>query len=142
MTITISAEQRDVLYDEILDRLGAIHDIRFAIEQEDWEAASRLGTAFSDDLRIVTQDLGWGPRRGGGPVELTSPSDVLRRALNRWRDALLGLDAAEEGERDALREEHERNHRLVEACRSVLADLDAAAQREHSGGAPGGDRQG
>lgn len=141
MTITLTAEQRDVLYDEILDRLSAIDDIRFAIEQEDWEAASRLGTAFSDDLRIVIQDLGWGPRRGGGPVELTSPSDVLRRALSRWRDALLGLDAAEEGERDALREEHERNHLLVEACRSVLAKLDAATKSEHTGRAPGEDHQ-
>lgn len=127
MTITISAAQRNVLYDEILDRLGAIDDIRFAIEQEDWGTASRLGTAFSDDLRIVTQDLGWGPRRESEPVELTSPPDVLRRALSRWRDALLGLDAAEEGERDALREEHERNHLVVEACRSVLAELDSAA---------------
>jgi hypothetical protein len=126
VTFSITANQRDVLYDEILDRLGAIDDIRFAIEQEDWEATSRLGAAFSDDLRIVTQDLGWGPRRRGGPVELTSPPDVLRRALNRWRDALLGLDTAEEGERDALREEQERNHLLAEACRSVLAELDAA----------------
>ena len=142
MTITVTAEQRDVLYDEILDRLAAIDDIRFAIEQEDWELASRLGTAFSDDLRIVTQDLGWGPRRGGEPVELTCPSDVLRRALNRWRDALLGLDAAEEGERDALREEHERSHLLVEGCRSVLAELDSAAKHEHSGEASDEDRQG
>lgn len=124
MTITITARQRDLLHEEILDRLHAIGDIGLAVVQEDWAAASRLGTAFSDDLRIVTQDLGWGPRDGEGLVELTSPPDVLRRAMSRWRDALLGLDAAEEGEREALREEHERNHLVVEACRSALADLE------------------
>jgi hypothetical protein len=126
MRIIVTAEQRDLLYDEILDRLGAIDDIRVAIEQEDWGAAKRLGTAFSDDLRIVSEDLGWGPRSDDALVDLSSPPDVLRRAMTRWRDALIGLDAAEEQDRDVLREEHERNHRVVEACRSVLAGLDAA----------------
>lgn len=125
MTVTITAEQRDLLYEEMLGRLSAINDLRLAIEQEDWRVARRLGTAFSDDLRIVGQDLGWGPRSGGGPVELTSPPDVLRRALSRWRDALLCVDEAEKGEREALREEHERNDLIVAACRSVLADLNA-----------------
>jgi hypothetical protein len=125
VTVSITAGQRDLLYDEILDRLGAVDDIRLAIAQGDWEAAGRLGTAFSDDLRIVTQDLGWGPGDGNGPIALTSPPDVLRRAMSRWRDALLALDTAEKGEREALREEHERNHLVVEACRLVLADLDA-----------------
>lgn len=126
MTVTITAEQRDLLYDEILDRLGAVDDIHLAIAQDDWEAAGRMAMAFSDDLRIVTQDLGWGPRSGSGPVELRSPHDVLRRAMSRWRDALLSFDAWQEDEREAVRAEHERNRLVVEACRSILADLDSA----------------
>lgn len=125
MSVTITATQRDLLYEEILTRLAAIGDVQFAVDQEDWDAAERLGMAFSDDLRIVSQDLGWGPRRSNSPVELTSPPDVLRRAMSRWRDALLGLDAAEEDDRESLRQRQEQNHDVVEACRSILATLDA-----------------
>lgn len=125
MSVTITATQRDLLYEEILTRLAAIGDVKLAVEQEDWEAAGRLGMTFSDDLRIVTQDLGWGPRRSDGPFELTSPPDVLRRAISRWRDALLGLDAEEEDDRESLRRRHEHNQDVIEACRSVLAGLDA-----------------
>jgi hypothetical protein len=127
MTLTITAGQRDLLYEEILIRLAAVGDINLALKQKDWEAATRLGMAFSDDLRLVSQDLGWGPRQADEPVELTSPPDVLRRAMSRWRDALLGIDAAQESERKSLRESQTRNYVVVEACRSVLANLDAAS---------------
>lgn len=128
MKITISAIQRDLLYQEILNRLAAIGDIHFALDQEDWDAATQMGIAFSDDLRIVSQDLGWGPHRGE-PVDLTSPPDVLRRAMSRWRDSILGIESEHEDEREAMRRTQERNQLVIDACRSVLDALDAEAEQ-------------
>jgi hypothetical protein len=67
VSVTITAEQRDLLYDEFLDRLSGIDDVRLAVVKEDYEAAQRLGMAISDDLRLVTEDLGWGRARRARP---------------------------------------------------------------------------
>jgi len=129
MSITISATQRDLLYDEILNRLAAIDDIHIVLGQQDWDAATQLGITFSDDLRIISQDLGWGPRKEDGPVELTSPPDVLTRAMSRWRDSILGIESEHEDEREALLRTQERNQLVIDACRSVLDALDAEAEQ-------------
>jgi hypothetical protein len=127
VTLTISAAQRDLLYDDILGRLSGIGDIELAVNQRDYATAQRLGMAFSDDLRLMSEDLGWSENGPGGAIELRTPPDVLRRALGRIRDVALGLDASEERERAELRENTERNHLIVEACRQVLAELDGSA---------------
>jgi hypothetical protein len=124
MPPTITAQQRNLLYEDILDRLSGIDDVRLAVCQEDYERAQRLGVAFSDDLRLVSEDLGWGEDGPGGTIELKTPPDILRRALGRMRDWALRIDASEEKERSELRESEERNHLVVEACRQVLTELD------------------
>ncbi len=124
MPFTITAEQRNLLYDDILDHLSGIGDIEIALRQEDYETARRLGMAFSDELRLTSEDLGWGPDAPGEIIELKAPPDVLRRALTRLLDVALGLDAGEEAQRAELRENAERTHLIVEACRQVLAELD------------------
>ncbi len=126
MTPTITAEQRNLLYDEIVERLSGIDDVRLAVEKEDYEAAQRLGIAFSDALRLVTEDLGWGEKAPAEAIDLNTPPDVLRRALTRIRDAVLGLDASEAPQRLELRENQVRNELVLDACRQVLAALDAA----------------
>jgi len=80
--ITITAEERDALYDQILVGLTGIGDVWTAIEARNFEAAERLGRAYCDDLRLLLDDLGWGGGCGG-PVELRTPANVLRRALAR-----------------------------------------------------------
>jgi hypothetical protein len=75
---TVTAAQRDALYDQILDRLSGIGDIEVAIRAENYDAAERIGREYSDDLRLLLDDLGVGDG-GGGPVELTVPPEVLRR---------------------------------------------------------------
>lgn len=59
MTVTITSAQRDALYDQILDRLSGIGDIELAIQLENYDAAERLGREYSDDLRLLLDDLGF-----------------------------------------------------------------------------------
>ena len=119
---TITAEQRDALYDQILDRLSGIGDVWLAVCAENYDAVDRLAQTYADDLRLVLDDLGWGDGPGG-PIELSTPPDVLRRVLTRLRDAAVGLDASQQEERAEAQESAQRNRLVVEACRHVLADL-------------------
>jgi hypothetical protein len=123
MPITITAEQRNLLYDDILTHLSGIGDIELALNKKDYETAHRLGLVFSDELRLMSEDLGWEEEALGEAIELRTPPDVLRRALSRLRDVALAADAGEEKERAELRENTERNHLIVAACRQVLAEL-------------------
>jgi aspartate/methionine/tyrosine aminotransferase len=122
MALTISARQRDALYDQILAQLSGIGDVWIAVCAEDYDVAERLGRDYSDDLRLVSEDLGWG-EGSGGSIELSTPPDVLRRALRRLRDAAVSSDAGEEEMRKEVREAEERNRLVVEACENVLAGL-------------------
>lgn len=124
MMLTITGEQRDALYDQLADRLSGIDDIWLAVCAKDFDSAKRLGMEYSDDLRLVSEDLGWG-EGSGEDVELSMPPDVLRRALSRMRDVAVTRDACEQQERAEAREAERRNHLVVEACQSVLARLDS-----------------
>ena len=123
MTITITAEERDDLYDQILIRLSGIGDVWIALEAKNYELADRLGREYSDDLRLVLDDLGWG-EGSGESLELTTPAEVLRRVFRRLRDTALSRQAVEERERAEARTSEERNRRLLNTCRRVLTDLE------------------
>jgi hypothetical protein len=125
MTPTITADQRDALYDQILDRLSGIGDIEVAIQAGNYDDAERLGREYSDDLRLLFEDLGIG-EGNGQPVELTAPPEVLRRVLPRLRELAEGQTAGLEEQRSEVRELDERNRLVSEACGSVLASLDTA----------------
>jgi hypothetical protein len=122
MTPTISAEQGGALYEQIVGGLSGIGDVWIAFAAEDYEVAERLGRQYSDELRILSDDLGWG-RRHKGPIQLSAPSDVLQRALRRLRDAAVAEDAGLDQERQALRESERRTRLVVETCSQVLAEL-------------------
>lgn len=123
----ITAEQRNALYEDIVDRLSAIEDVWLAVRTGTFDAASRLALAYSDELRLVVEDLGWGNAAPSESIELKTPPDVLRRVLERMRSLALGLDASEARERHELRRNHERNHLVVETCEQVLAGLEVNA---------------
>ncbi len=123
MTPTITAAQRDALYDQILDRLSGIGDIEVAIHSQKYDAAERLGREYSDDLRLLLDDLGIG-EGNGGPVELTAPPEVLRRVLPRLRALAESHTASLEPEWVEAREVKERNRLVSEVCEAVLASLD------------------
>jgi hypothetical protein len=123
MRLTITPEQRDALHDQIFDRLSGIGDVWLAVCAKNYQAAERLGREYTDDLRLMLDDLGFdeGP---SGSIELTTPPDVLRRVFSRLHDAALSHSASQEGELAEAREAQERDRLVIEACRSVLASLD------------------
>lgn len=126
MTPTITAAQRDALYDQILDRLSGIGDIEVAIQAHNYQAAERLGREYCDDLRLLLDDLGLGDG-SAEPVELSVPAEILRRVLPRLRELAEGHSAnleAEWLEAGALKE---RNRLVAEACGAVLAGLEPSA---------------
>jgi hypothetical protein len=122
MTLAITAGQRDALYDQILDRLSGIGDVWIAAERKDYAMAERLGREYSDDLRLVLDDLGFG-EGAGAAIELTTPPDVLRRALARLCDQAERYAAGRGQERAELHELDERDRIVMQACRQALADL-------------------
>jgi hypothetical protein len=124
VSLIITAEQRDALYDQILDRLSGIGDVWIAVCSNNYDAAEHLGRGYSDDLRLVLDDLGGFGDGSGEPVELTTPPDVLRRVFGRQRDQAISHSASTEQDRVEANEMEARNRLVVEACRQVLADLD------------------
>lgn len=124
MTVTITHAHRDALYDQILDRLSGIGDIWLAASAEDFRTADRLGREYSDELRLVLDDLGWGDGPEVETIELTSEPDLLRRVFARLRDVAAGERAQHQAVRTENFERENRNLLVDEACRLVLTSLD------------------
>jgi hypothetical protein len=124
MALIVTAEQRDALYDRILDRLSGIGDIWLAAESKDYDTADRLGREYSDELRLVLDDLGWGDRLPGSkPIELKTPPDVLCRVFCRLRDSTATERAAEASRWEESEKLEQRNRLVGEACDNVLRTL-------------------
>jgi hypothetical protein len=117
----ISAEERDALYALIVSRLTGLPDVLLAIEAEDWVASERLSVEFAAYLRLL-QDLGWGDE-GTGAV-LTTPPDLLRRALLQLKECAEMEDRGEAEERKELAEHENRNQLVRKVCAQHLADLE------------------
>jgi hypothetical protein len=126
MSLTITAAQREALYDQILDRLSGIGDIALAIQAEKYADAERIGREYCDDLRFLLDDLGIG-EGDGEPVELSAPAEVLRRILPRLRERADNYTAGLEPEWVEVSEMMERNRLVSEACEAVLAGLQDTA---------------
>lgn len=126
MGVTITAEQRDALYDRILDRLSGIGDVWLVASSQDFATADRLGREYSDELRLVVDDLGWGDRPDSGGVELKSSPDVLRRVFARLRDTTATERKPQATGWAESRNLEERNRLVSEACANVLRDLAGA----------------
>ena len=123
MPVVISAEQRDALYDRILDRLSGIGDVWLAADSEDYDTADRLGREYSDELRLVLDDLGWGDGPDETAIELTTPPEVLRRVFGRLRETTASERAAQATIWAESRGLEERNRLVGEACEAVLRAL-------------------
>lgn len=118
----ITAAERDALYEEIFIRLSGIDYVWVAAEKGDYETAGRLGREFSDNLRLLLDDLGWG-EGGGEPFELKTPADVLRRVLTRLQGIAEHQQAQQEEERAEQRREEEQTQHLMDVCQRVLGEL-------------------
>jgi hypothetical protein len=121
--VTVTSQQRDALYDRILSRLSGIEDIWLAASRGDYETADRLGREYSDELRLVLDDLGWGDGPGGD-LDLKTDPDVLRRVFGRLRDSTVTEREAQATSWAESRVLEDRNRLVGEACDSVLEALD------------------
>lgn len=121
--ITISAAHRDALYEHILGRLSGIGDVWLAISRGDPDTAKRLAREYSDDLRLLLDDLGWGDGLGRS-IELTTPPDVLRRIFSRLREIAASQRVSEQAEWAELQAFVELYELVAEACQTVLAGLE------------------
>lgn len=123
MTVALTAEQRDVLYEQILVSLSGIGDVWLAISAKDYDTAERLGREHADDLRLVLDDLGWGDGPSAKAVELTTPPDILQRVFSRLLDRASSqvMDLEEERAKAQTLERH--NRLVMDTCRHVLTSL-------------------
>jgi hypothetical protein len=122
MSLSITAVQRDAVYDQLLDRLSGIGDIELAIQSENYATAQRLVREYADDLQLL-EDLGFGDQ-SCEPIELTSPPEVLRRGLPRLRELAERYTSGLESELAEAGQIKKRNRLVSEACEAVLVGLD------------------
>lgn len=122
MTVTLKAEERDALYEELFIGLSGIDAVWLAAVAENHEEAQRLGRRYCDDLRLLVDDLGWG-EGSGESLELTTPPDVLRRVLTRLREAAQAQRGEAERERAEVQEREEQAQRLLDTCERVLGEV-------------------
>ena len=120
--ITISGEQRDALYKEVLTHLNGVDDLRLAIEDDkDFERADRLAREITDNLRLIFDGLGWGERSGA--VKLTTPPDDLRRILGRLKREMAERYEEERPEQEAFRANWDHTALVRDTCDEVLGQL-------------------
>ena len=124
MTISITAQQRDALYEEIVVRLSGIDAVFLAVKQNDYQRAQRLGREFADDLQLLVDDLGWGESPHRHDVDLTTPPEVLRRALGRHYESASSRLALECGKAKEAEAEAVECQLVMSTCKEVLKALD------------------
>lgn len=129
MAITITAEQRNALYGEILTRFSGIDVVYQAPRAGDLETAKERGREFADLLLLVLNDLGWAETAADAEsIELTTAPDVLRRSVNRLLGSASDQLALEEREHSARRVELAETQFVVDTCVEVLNELDGESQ--------------
>lgn len=80
-TATITGEQREAIYEFLVEQLSRLTDLPLAIKGEDFDTAKRLAREFSQYFRLL-DDLGWGGD-GQREVALTMSPEELVEALRR-----------------------------------------------------------
>ncbi len=122
VSITLPADQRDVLYAQLRADLLGIDDLRLAIENEEFATADRLGRRFVGALRLILGGLGWGDQAAGS-VNLTVPAAELRSIITGLRDTAVELYEAERDEQEAFRASWERAAFVRDTCDEILNRL-------------------
>ncbi|MEV4423068.1 hypothetical protein AB0L40_24280 [Patulibacter sp. NPDC049589] len=116
MPVTITREQRDAIYEAVMNHLSGIGDVGLLVDNGDATSAQRLARTFVEDLRLL-EDLGWAAQADAETVTLTMASGELTRAFTR-----LHHDAA-----DALAAYVSRPKEDEEIAQGNLAAADALA---------------
>ncbi len=104
MSWTISREERDALYELVVNHLSAIGDVWIELQRRDRATAKRQAQEFVEDLHLMS-DLGWDETIEAEQVTLTVPREELVGTLARLhRDAVgaLGTYVARPNDEEVL----------------------------------------
>jgi len=85
MNVTIDAEQRAALWEDVTQDLTGIDGVYLAIRDEQWEKARALRCRFEADMRLL-DDIGWAEHEPHQHFDLTIPADELRLTLRRLHE--------------------------------------------------------
>ncbi len=123
-TATLTGEKRDAVYGFLVEHLGALGDVRTAIDRGEFDTARRLAREFAEDFRLLN-DLGWGPDERS-EVPLTIPSGELAAIFERLRADARGALTERTDERES-REDDEasrrRYHLTLDTGTELLLEL-------------------
>ena len=87
MSLTISREQRDAIYELVVDHLSGIGDVWIELNNRDPATSKRLARAFVEDLHLLN-DLGWDETLDSERVTLTmAPGELVRTLAWLHREA-------------------------------------------------------
>ena len=121
-TLTITGEERNVLYPEVLLSVSGAGDVYFEANSGNLEKAERRARQALDELHLLVNDLGWTERESGDVVPITLPAGAFRSLIERllvYADEPVGLEGSKE-ESEAM---DKRYRRVKTVCRAVLARL-------------------
>ena len=87
MSLTISREQRDVIYEVVVTHRAGIGDVWITLENRDIATSQRLARAFVEDLHLLN-DLGWDETIDSERVTLAvPPAELVRTRARLQREA-------------------------------------------------------
>jgi hypothetical protein len=124
-TATINGDQREAIYEFLVEQLSRLTDLPLAIKSEDFDTAKRLAREFSQYIRLL-DDLGWGRADGRLEVALTMSPEELVEALRRLyadADGALGGSPEEREAREAEEACRRRDQLVLDTASSLLAEL-------------------
>jgi hypothetical protein len=124
--IIVSRAHRDALYAELLTALAEVPDLgelSGSARPEDIERCERIGRRLDEVFRLIQGGLGWGYPEGDAAVELTLPSDELRRIVECQRRLLVTHQEANQSDREDTEAEWRQAEEAREACTAVLEQI-------------------
>lgn len=131
--ITISAKQRNALYDVLITVLHEFSDIELALthvedlKQEDVDRCREIAPRITNALRLIDTDLGW-EFETRESVELTIPPRDLRKMLSEFQSYAEGLHQGGWPEFRENREELEDFALARDTCADVIRQLQEQAK--------------
>jgi hypothetical protein len=130
-TLTITAEQRSVIYRQVIQHLSGIGDVNLAYGGGHYAAAEKLGDEYAEDLDLLA-DLDWPLDDPREPFELKMPADELERVFRRLhREAEDGLGEPEKRRAAAEAAEVQSGYeRTAEVCSDLIAEFSARGERD------------
>jgi hypothetical protein len=126
-TATITGEQRDAIYEFMVERLSRLPDLPLAIRHEDFSTARRLAREFRQDF-LLLDDLGWRVADGRLEVALTMAPDELAETFERLRSDAKGALSESQADRESREIEEmcrARDQLILDAGTELLIELQA-----------------